>query len=178
VGARRESVDRRTGGRTGRQVLLAIAALAVTLTGVAACGNSDDTVNTGSVPTSTPSTSAPATAAPTAEPTTAAPVEPTSAPSAAAGPIVVETPAEDATVDRTFTVKGHSQTAEGTVVWALRHGDTVVENGFAEGGSDASAPFRFKVTAPAAGTYTLSVFEESAKDGGAQHEVTRTLTVR
>jgi hypothetical protein len=162
--------------RAGRTVLLT-AALAAALTGVAACGNGGDTQQTGALATESPSTAV-------SESTTAAPAETateaaTPAPIAeATAPIVVTAPAEGSTVNRTFTVTGKSRTAEGTIVWALVRGDEVVANDAAQGGSDGAAPFRFTVTAPAAGTYTLRVFEESAKDGQAKNEVTRTLTVR
>jgi hypothetical protein len=88
------------------------------------------------------------------------------------------TPAEGATVSRSFVVTGRSKTFEGGLVWRLRLGSTVVRNGSTTGGSTSTAPFQFTVNAPAAGTYLVRVFQESAKDGAAENETTRTVVVR
>lgn len=160
--------------RQGRAVLLA-AALAVTLVGAAACGDKGGDAGTQAESTPTPGATVTESATPTPSATASAGPSETAT---ATAPIVVTSPAEGATVNRTFTVTGTSRTAEGTLLWALVRGDAVVANDVAQGGSAASAPFRFTVTAPAAGTYTLRVFEESAKDGKAMNEVTRTITVR
>jgi hypothetical protein len=157
------TVERRHGGTA----VLAIAALGMVLAGAAACGGDSDTVE-----------SAPLTATATATPSetvTPPATDPTA--EAAAGPIVVEQPAQGATVARTFTVSGTSQTTEGTVLWQLLRGEEAVAGDVADGGSDAPAAFSFEVTAPAAGKYTLRVFSESAKDGAAINVVERTLTV-
>jgi hypothetical protein len=167
----------RSEGRTverhgGRKVLLG-AVLGLVLTGAAACGSNDQ--DTGAV-NATPTTAASETASATPSP------EPSATPSEdtaqVAGPIVVDVPAAGATVQRKFSVTGTSRTAEGTVLWQLLRGDTEVANGFAQGGSSSAAAFRFTVEAPAAGTYTVRVFEESAKDGAAANAVERTVTVR
>jgi hypothetical protein len=158
--------------RQGRAVLLA-AVLAATLVGVTACGDGGGDEGAGTGTATTPSPTATAT-----EPTAPVPAATANPSETAAAAIVVTSPAEGATVNRTFTVTGTSRTAEGTLIWALARGEEVVVNDVAQGGSDGAAPFRFTVTAPAAGTYTLRVFEESAKDGEAKNEVTRTVTVR
>jgi hypothetical protein len=174
----RTSVVRRGVGRS----LLLTGALAAALAGVAACGNGGgDTLKTSATPAgpaesaTTPSAEPPAASNPSAPAVTASP---TAAASVAAGPIVVQSPTEGATVPRTFTVKGTARTVEGTVLWQLVAADgDAAESGLAEGGADSAQPFQFTVTAPAAGTYTLRVFEESAKDGSAANTVERTLTI-
>lgn len=157
--------------RHGRAVLLA-AALTASLVGAAACGSrSADTVT--AEPSASPTATESAVLAPAESPSADA-----SATATATAPITVTSPADGATVKRSFTVTGTSRTPEGTVIWALERNGEVVANDVADGGSEKTAPFRFTVTAPAAGTYTLRVFQESAKDGKAASEIRRTLTVR
>ena len=179
--ARHESATGSTRG-TGRSVLLT-AALALVLAGAAACGNGETggaTLGASPTPASAAS-SAPVSESPSPEPTTA-----TRAPSAspkavrttaAAGPIVILSPAEGSGVARSFVVKGRSVSFEGTITWQLLKAGDVVSDGHAQGGSGSSAPYEFTAKAPAAGTYTVRVFEESAKDGSALHEVKRTVVV-
>jgi hypothetical protein len=177
VEARHESAT--VGQRhAGRKVLLA-AALGLVLAGAAACGTGDDSAElTNAAPTAT------ATPAPTDSATPAASDSATATPTedipkvSAADPIVITAPANGTTVARTFTVTGRSQTTEGTVLWQLFRGADAVMSDIAQGGSDSAAPFKFSVTAPAAGTYTIRVFEESAMDGAAKNAVERTVTVR
>jgi ABC-type phosphate transport system substrate-binding protein len=176
VAARHES-----GTGTARRALLA-AVLGLALAGAAACGtNGDDTAAATPTPVSTV-TEAPASEAPSPEPTvTDAPASPAPKPTAAAvanGPIVILSPAEGSGVARTFVVRGRSVSFEGTIVWQLLKADgTVATEGTAQGGADSPAPYQFTVKTPAAGTYTVRVFEESAKDGKAVHEVRRTVSV-
>lgn len=168
----------------GRKVMLA-AALGLVLAGAAACGTGDDSAELTSAPltaTATPAPTATDSANPAAsdsasDSATATPTEDTPKVTAA-GPIVITAPANGTTVARTFTVTGRSQTAEGTVLWQLFRGADAVMSDIARGGSDSAAPFKFSVTAPAAGTYTIRVFEESAMDGAAKNAVERTVTVR
>jgi hypothetical protein len=176
VAARHESA---TGAaRAGRSALLA-AVLGLTLVGAAACGTGSDDAEVTPTPASAAS-SAPETAEPSPEATEAE--ESASAmpvPSATAkGPITILSPAEGSGVGRTFLVKGRSMSFEGALVWELVKGDdTAVARGTAQGGSDGPAPYQFTVKAPAAGSYTIRVFEESAKDGAAMNEVRRAVVV-
>ena len=165
------SVVRRGIGRS----LLLTAVLATALTGAAACGNGNDTATTNAAQAAPAETATPSAEAGTSAPLAAESPTPTAAPD---GPIVVTSPVAGATVSRTFTVTGTARTVEGTVLWKLvtGNGDTAA-TGMTDGGAEAPAPFKFTVTAPAAGEYTLRVFEESAKDGGAINAVERTLTV-
>jgi len=86
-------------------------------------------------------------------------------------------PTEGKTVGRTFTVTGRGVAFEGNLQWQLRRGSVVVRQGFVQAGSTEVAPFRFTVTAPGPGPYTIRVFEESAKDGSPTHVVDRRVTV-
>jgi hypothetical protein len=161
----------------GRPVLRA-AVLGLILAGAAACGNGDTGSDTlaAATPTSVAS-SAPTTEAPSPEATaTETPAATKPAPTAT-GPIVILSPAEGSGVSRTFVVTGKSVSFEGTIVWQLRKAGTAVATGTAQGGAESSAPYEFTVKAPAAGTYTVRVFEESAKDGSAVNEVTRKVVV-
>jgi hypothetical protein len=65
----------------------------------------------------------------------------------------------------TFKVTGESNTFEATVNWRVLEGDDVVRKGYAMGGSYGEwKPFSFDLDLPP-GTYTVEVFEMSAKDG-------------
>jgi hypothetical protein len=177
VTARHESA---TGvARVAGSPVLRAAVLGLILAAAAACGGGDSGSDTlAPTPASLASSApAPATEAPSPEPTaTKASASPKAAPTAT-GPIAILSPAEGSGVSRTFVVKGKSVSFEGTVVWQLRKGDTVVAHGTAQGGAESSAPYEFTVKAPAAGTYTVRVFEESAKDGTAVNEVTRKVVI-
>jgi hypothetical protein len=177
VAARHESATGAARG-AGRSALLA-AVLGLTLAGAAACGSGSDDAEVTPTPASAAS-SAPETAEPSPEATEAE--ESASAmpvPSATTkGPITILSPAEGSGVGRTFLVKGRSTSFEGALVWELvKADDTAVARGTAQGGSDGPAPYQFTVKAPAAGSYTIRVFEESAKDGTATNEVRRAVVV-
>ena len=110
---------------------------------------------------------------------------PTAAPSASksvAGTVSLIVPAEGATVDRSFTVTGRGSAFEGTLLWTLDGGDvdsgTPSVSGYTAAGVTTPKPFQFTIDAPAAGSYTLTVYRESASDGAKTDAVTRKITVR
>lgn len=146
----------------------------------AACAVDDATTASPSgsvVPSATASaTTGPTAGAPSAVPVTASPVP------SPAGPIRVVQPSDGSTVARAFEVRGTAVAYEGTLIWGLYPGSgttgTAVVTGIASAGATAPAAFRFTVTAPRAGSYTLAVYQESAKDGVPTDAVTRRLTVR
>ena len=161
--------------------MLLTVVLGLVLAGAAACGtgaNGTETVAATPTPAGMPS-SEPATEAPNPEVTaTEAPATASPKPvPTATGPIAIGSPAEGSGVARSFVVKGTSVSFEGALVWQLRKAGAVVAHGTAQGGADSPAPYEFAVKAPAAGTYTIRVFAESAKDGSAVNEVTRTVVV-
>lgn len=91
-------------------------------------------------------------------------------------------PREGSTVDGAFTVSGIGAFHEATVLWELRDGDTVVEEGHAMSEEAFTmAPYSFKVPAVEPGTYTL-VVAQSDPSGGAEGsgpmQDTKTITVR
>lgn len=93
--------------------------------------------------------------------------------------MIVASPAEGATVARTFTVTGEAAAVEGTLIWELRDGSRVVTQGITQAGSLTPQPFRFTVTAPRAGRFTIVVYQEATKDGGTpRYAIYRTVTVR
>ena len=103
--------------------------------------------------------------------------EPLEADPAALSPILIDAPAEGATVSSPVTVRGTSDTFEANVVWEVSRDGDVVEQGTAMGGTMFDRrPFRFTVDLPP-GTYTLRAFETSAEDGSLVAEDTRTFTV-
>lgn len=121
-----------------------------------------------------PSGSAPATSQPPVSP--AVPAEPGGQERRS---VTVASPAEGATVTRTFAVTGRAAAVEGTLIWELREGQRVVTQGITQAGALTPEPFRFSVTAPRAGRYTIVVYQEAVKDGSApRYAVYRTVTVR
>jgi hypothetical protein len=98
------------------------------------------------------------------------------------GTISLTVPAEGATVDRSFTVKGLGSAFEGTLLWTLAGGGaasgTQSVSGYTAAGVTAPKPFQFTVDAPTAGSYTLTVYRESASDGAKTDAVSRTITIR
>jgi spore germination protein GerM len=80
-------------------------------------------------------------------------------------PVIVDSPAQGATVPTTFTVEGRAATFEANVVWELMRGDTTVRQGFTTAEECCTlAPYSFKVTAPP-GDYTLVVHDTDESDG-------------
>jgi hypothetical protein len=96
-------------------------------------------------------------------------------------PVQIDTPADGATVDRTFTVSGRAAAFEANVQWELMQGDKAVEKGFTTAAECCTlSPFSFEVTAPGPGDYTLVVHDEDASGGEGSGPVkdTKRVTVR
>ena len=96
-------------------------------------------------------------------------------------PVQIDSPADGATVDRTFTVSGRAAAFEANVQWELMQGDTVAEKGFTTAAECCTlSPFTFEVTAPGPGDYTLVVHDEDASGGEGSGPVkdTKQVTVR
>ena len=96
-------------------------------------------------------------------------------------PVQIDSPADGATVDRTFTVTGRAAAFEANVQWELMQGDTAVEQGFPTAAECCTlSPFSFAVTAPGPGDYTLVVHDEDASGGEGSGPVkdTKRVTVR
>ncbi|WP_330473883.1 Gmad2 immunoglobulin-like domain-containing protein [Terrabacter sp. C0L_2] len=98
-------------------------------------------------------------------------------------PIWVDEPARGTTVPvgRPLSVKGVASTFEANVEWELLRDGRRVDSGFttATEAAPARATYRFTTKKPlASGTYTLRVFESSAKDGSTAAEQTLTVTAR
>jgi hypothetical protein len=96
-------------------------------------------------------------------------------------PVSIEEPAQDTTVDSPFRVAGDAVAFEATVVWELRDGDRVVQEGSAMARECCTlSPYSFEVTAPP-GSYTLVVHDEDASggaEGAGQVEDTKRVVVR
>jgi hypothetical protein len=96
-------------------------------------------------------------------------------------PVQIDTPADGATVDRTFTVSGRAAAFEANVQWELMQGDTVAEKRFTTAAECCTlSPFSFEVTAPGPGDYTLVVHDEDVSGGEGSGPVkdTKRITVR
>jgi hypothetical protein len=155
--------------------LVAVGIVIATSLALAGCGSNGSDSAT-STPPVAPTAAAPSPAnSPAATPHP--PAATASAPIAPSGPITITSPAANATVGRTFTVKGRSRTFEGALVWQLNQAENTVRFGTAKGGSTSVAPFAFTVQAPAAGDYTIVVLEESAKDGAPLNQTQLRVTV-
>jgi hypothetical protein len=111
--------------------------------------------------------------------------EPTDSPVVPAGDdsalatVLIESPAQDATVPQTFIVKGRAATFEANVVWELKRGDATVRNGFTTAGECCTlSSYSFTVTAPP-GDYTLVVHDtnESNGEGIGTSQDTKDITV-
>jgi Immunoglobulin-like domain of bacterial spore germination/Sporulation and spore germination len=91
----------------------------------------------------------------------------------------ITSPAERATVDRTFTVDGIAAAFEAQVDWQLLRGSAVVQEGLAmtaEG--QAFSAYSFTVSNVAPGTYTVRVFQASPEDGSRQFVDSKAVIVR
>ena len=93
-------------------------------------------------------------------------------------PIVVDSPAADATVAQTFTVSGTASVFEATlVVQLVRDGEVLSKQTItASQGAPARGTYSARVHATP-GALTLQVFAPSAEDGSPQHEVDVPVTV-
>jgi Immunoglobulin-like domain of bacterial spore germination/Sporulation and spore germination len=96
---------------------------------------------------------------------------PTDAPVAPAGDdsilatVLIDSPAQGATVPTRFTVTGRAATFEANVVWELKRGDATVRNGFTTAQECCTlTPYSFTVNAPP-GDYTLVVHDTDESDG-------------
>ncbi|MBA3719109.1 MAG: Gmad2 immunoglobulin-like domain-containing protein [Nocardioidaceae bacterium] len=95
---------------------------------------------------------------------------------AAISPILIDSPADGATVASPVTVRGTSDTFEANVVWEVR-GDGTAKDGTTMGGTmGARAPFEFTVDLEP-GTYTARAYAEDMETGGLFAEDTVTFTV-
>lgn len=103
--------------------------------------------------------------------------QPIQADDASLAHVYVTSPTGNVTVDGPLRVTGESNTFEATVNWRVLQDEDVVRDGYAMGGSYGEwEPFRFRVDLPP-GSYTVEVFEASAKDGRAQSVNTIRVTV-
>ncbi|MDQ3103644.1 MAG: Gmad2 immunoglobulin-like domain-containing protein [Actinomycetota bacterium] len=93
-------------------------------------------------------------------------------------PVLIESPADEATVSSPVRVSGTSDTFEANVQWEVRRDGEVVDAGFTSGGTMGErGPFRFTVDLPPA-TYTVRAYATSPEDGRLVAEDTKTFTVR
>ncbi|HET6166976.1 MAG TPA: Gmad2 immunoglobulin-like domain-containing protein [Marmoricola sp.] len=94
-------------------------------------------------------------------------------------PVQIDSPAEGASVDGTFTVTGRASAFEANVQWELKQGETVVRHGFATAQECCTlSPYSFDVTAPS-GDYTLVVHDEDMSgEGRPVNQDTKEITVQ
>ncbi len=95
----------------------------------------------------------------------------------ALSPVLLDSPADGATVDSPVTVEGRGNTFEGNVQWQVLADDEVVEEGFETAGTMGHfRPFSFTVDLDP-GDYVLRVFEISMEDGSLFAVDTANITV-
>jgi hypothetical protein len=94
-------------------------------------------------------------------------------------PILVEAPADGASVPATFTVSGTASVFEATLVVELRRDGTVLskQTVTASEGAPGRGTFSTTVHAPSAGAATIAAYAPSAADGTPQHEQDVAVTV-
>ena len=94
-------------------------------------------------------------------------------------PIWVDSPLPGATVDAPVTVTGQACVFEAQFAWQLLHGSVVVDSGSAKAsaGCPTQSPYSIALGARPAGTYTMRVYDLSAKDGSVAYETRVTFTV-
>jgi hypothetical protein len=164
-----------------------LAAAAVAMFTLAACGNdTPTTVADDPAPETTsaaPTSSAPAEPSDTPTPTVSE--TPSSSPVSADTLITLDTPAEGATVSGSFDVRGTANSPEANVPWRIDDASgTKVADGYftAEGWMDKLYPYAGKVDVSKlpAGTYTfvVSIDDPSGGEGKAPQKVARAITVR
>jgi hypothetical protein len=94
------------------------------------------------------------------------------------GLIWILAPTQGATVSSPVTIKGYGTAFEATINWEVRKAGAVIAKGNTQGGANGEfADFRDTVTLPP-GTYELTAFEVSAKDGSPLHADTKSFTVK
>ena len=97
-------------------------------------------------------------------------------------PIWVTSPSRDQVVPSTSPVKvqGEASVFEATVRWELTRGTKLVTQGNAMAtiGAPGRGPYSFSLGSLSPGTYTVKVYEASAKDGSVAAEDSVTFTVR
>lgn len=117
----------------------------------------------------------PATTEPSTGPSTGPTAEKTTG-EAPRTPVYLTSPT-DVTTDGPLRVTGESNTFEATVNWRVLQDGEVVREGYAMGGSYGRwKPFRFALDLPP-GSYTVEVYEASAKDGSQRSLNTVKVTV-
>jgi len=95
----------------------------------------------------------------------------------ALSPVLLDSPADGATVESPLTVEGRGNTFEGNVQWQVLSGGDVVDKGFETAGTMGDfRPFTFTVDLEP-GDYTLRVFALSMEDGSLFAEDTTSVTV-
>lgn len=89
------------------------------------------------------------------------------------------TPTQDDTVRSPVEITGFGTAFEGTVNWEVRKegADAVVEEGFAQAGSNGDFGEFSDTVQLAPGTYEMRAFESSAEDGRPLHVDSKTFTV-
>lgn len=94
-------------------------------------------------------------------------------------PILVEAPADGASVPLTFTVSGTASVFEATLVVELRRDGTVLskQTVTASEGAPGRGTFSTTVHAPSSGAATIAAYAPSAADGTPQHEQDVAVTV-
>jgi Immunoglobulin-like domain of bacterial spore germination len=97
-------------------------------------------------------------------------------------PIWVTTPSRGAVLpaSKSVMVTGDASVFEATLAWELRRGATVVKHGttMAAIGAPGRGPYSISLGKLAAGTYSIRVWEASAKDGSVAAERDVTFSVR
>lgn len=95
----------------------------------------------------------------------------------ALSPVLIDSPADGATVSSPLTVEGRSNTFEGNVQWQVRSGGDVVEEGFETAGTMGQfRPFSFTVDLEP-GDYVVRAFAVSMEDGSLVAEDTVDVTI-
>jgi hypothetical protein len=94
------------------------------------------------------------------------------------GLIWILAPTQGASVSSPVHIDGYGTANEGTISWEVRKDGVVVEQGHTQGGSMGEFDeFHDTVTLPP-GSYELTAFESSAKDGSPIHIDTKNFTVK
>lgn len=94
-------------------------------------------------------------------------------------PIWVDSPTPGATVAAPVTVTGLACVFEAQFTWQLLQGTVVVDSGSAKAsaGCPTQSPYSIALGSRPAGTYTLRLYDLSAKDGSVAYETRVTFTV-